>query len=79
MAHYYLNQGGTRWVTDSKILVIGFYNGKRYRKMRKPMYWEQLGNFARCCVKVGDSVFLGTTYDNNGVTEFDIMKSRKIK
>jgi len=42
----YLNQSGTRIVTDEKILVTGIYNGKTYHRMRKPMFWEQLGNFA---------------------------------
>ena len=69
MAHTYLNQGGTRWASDSKILVTGFFNGKRYYKMRKPMYWEQFGNFARCYVRVGDNVFRGATEDNNGAIE----------
>ena len=30
-------------------------------------------------VKVGDNVFRGTTYDNNGVIEFDIMKSYRLR
>jgi len=75
----YLNNGGTRWVTDSPIRVIGWHNGKRYYKMRKPLYWEAMGNFVRCCVKVGDNVFRGTTYDNNGVIELDITKCYKLK
>ena len=75
----YLNNGGTRWVTADKIRVVGFHNGKRYYKMRKPMYWEAMGNFVRCYIKVGDNVFRGTTYDNNGVIEFDIMKSFRLR
>lgn len=79
MAHYYLNNGGTRWVTDSKILVVGIHNGKRYHKMRKPMFWEAFGNFALCYVRVGDNVFRGFTEDNNGVIQFDIMKSKQVR
>jgi hypothetical protein len=63
MAHTYLNQGGTRWASDSKILVTGFFNGKRYYKMRKPMYWEQFGNFARC----------------NGVIELKLEKCYRVR
>jgi biotin carboxyl carrier protein len=74
-----LNQSGTRIVTDEKILVTGFHNGKRYHRMRKPMFWEQFGNFYRVYVRVGDKVFRGTTYDNNGVIEFDIMKSYRLR
>ena len=47
--------------------------------MRKPLYWEQCGNFVRCCVKVGNAVYLGATYDNNGVATLDIMKCGKIR
>jgi len=79
MAHYYLNQGGTRWVTDSKILVTGIANGKHIHRMRKPLYWEQCGNFVRCCVKVGSSVYLGATYDNDGVCTLDLMKCGRIR
>jgi hypothetical protein len=79
MAHTYLNQGGTRWASDSKILVTGFFNGKRYYKMRKPMYWEQFGNFARCYVRVGDSVFRGATEDNNGVIELKLEKCYRVR
>jgi biotin carboxyl carrier protein len=43
------------------------------------MYWEAMGNFARCYVKVGESVFRGSTYDNNGVIELDIMKCYKVR
>ena len=76
----YLNQSGTRIVTDEKILVTGIYNGKTYHRMRKPMFWEQLGNFAVAYVRVVSSVFSGFP-DNNeyGVATLDIMKCRKVK
>jgi hypothetical protein len=75
----YLNQSGTRVVTDEKILVTGIHNGKTYHRMRKPLYWEQCGNFVRCCVKVGSSVYLGATYDKDGVCTLDIMKCGRIR
>ena len=45
MAHYYLNNGGTRWVTDNKIRVVGDVNGKQYNKMHSQCSgkrWETL-------------------------------------
>ena len=76
----YLNNGGTRWVTDSKIRVVGIHNGKTYYKMRKPMYWEAMGNFVRCYVKVGDNVFRGEpSYNDNRVLVFDFMKCYKVR
>ena len=79
MAHYYLNNGGTRWVCDSKVQVVGIHNGKRYNKMRKPMFWEALGNFALCYVRVGENVFRGYTEDNNGVIELRLDKCYRVK
>ncbi len=74
MAHYYLNNGGTRWVTDNKIRVVGDVNGKQYNKMRQPMFWEALGNFALCYVRVGRTVYRGFSEDNNGVIELNLGK-----
>ena len=79
MAHSYLNQGGTRWVCDSKIQVVGIHNGKRYNKMRKPMFWEQLGNFAVCYVRVGRTVFCGFTNDNDGTIQLKLEKCRIVR
>ena len=79
MAHSYLNQGGTRWVCDSKIQVVGIHNGKRYNKMRKPMFWEQLGNFAVCYVRVGRTVFCGFTNDNDGTIQLKLEKCRVVR
>lgn len=79
MAHSYLNQGGTRWVCDNKIQVVGIHNGKRYNKMRKPMFWEQLGNFAVCYVRVADNVYRGFTEDNNGVIELKLEKCYRVR
>jgi len=76
----YLNQSGTRVVTDEKILVTGIHNGKTYHRMRKPMFWEAFGNFAVVYVRVGDSVFSGFPDNNDdGVATLDIMKCRKVK
>jgi hypothetical protein len=76
----YLNQSGTRIVTDEKILVTGFYNGKRYHKMRKPMFWEQFGNFSRVYVRVGDNVFRGFPDANDdGIPTLNIMTCWRIK
>ena len=79
MAHGYLNNGGTRWVTDNKIQVTGEVNGKSYDKMRQPMFWEQLGNFAVCYVRVADNVFRGFTEDNNGVIELKLEKCYRVR
>jgi len=76
----YLNQSGTRIVTDEKILVTGFYNGKRYHRMRKPMFWEQFGNFAVVNVRVGDKVFRGFPDKNDdGIPTLNIMTCWRIK
>lgn len=76
----YLNQSGTRIVTDEKILVTGIYNGWTYHRMRKPMFWEQLGNFAVAYVRVGDNVFSGfPDINEHGVATLDIMKCRRVK
>jgi hypothetical protein len=76
----YLNQSGTRIVTDEKILVTGFYNGKRYHRMRKPMFWEQFGNFSRVYVRVGDKVFRGFPDANDdGIPTLNIMTCWRIK
>ena len=75
-----LNNAGTRMVTDEKILVTGIYNGKTYHKMRKPMFWEAMGNFSRCYVRVGKSVYRGEpSYNDNGVLVFDFMKCYKVR
>lgn len=79
MAHFYLNQGGTRWVTDNKIQVSGEVNGKAYNKMRQPMFWEQFGNFAVCYVRVGRTVFCGFTEDNNGVIQLNLGKCKVVR
>ena len=78
MAHYYLNQGGTRWVCDNKIQVTGDYKGKAYDKMRQPMFWEAFGNFALCYVRVGRTVFCGFTEDNNGVIQLNLGKCKVV-
>ena len=79
MAHGYLNNGGTRWVTDNKIQVTGEVNGKSYDKMRQPMFWEQLGNFAVCYVRVGRTVFCGFTNDNDGTIQLKLEKCRVVR
>jgi hypothetical protein len=47
--------------------------------MRKPMFWEQLGNFAVCYVRVADNVYRGFTEDNNGVIELKLDKCYRVK
>jgi len=75
-----LNQSGTRIVTDEKILVTGFYYGKRYHRMRKPMFWEQFGNFAVVNVRVGDKVFRGFPDKNDdGIPTLNIMTCWRLK
>lgn len=79
MAHFYLNQGGTRWYSDGMVQVTGDYKGKAYDKMRQPMFWEQLGNFAVCYVRVGRTVFCGFTEDNNGVIQLNLGKCKVVR
>ena len=79
MAHYYLNNGGTRWVTDNKIQVTGTVKGMAYNKIRQPMFWEAFGNFALCYVRVGKTVFSGFTEDNNGVIQLNLDKCKEVR
>jgi hypothetical protein len=76
----FLNQSGTRIVTDEKILVTGIHNGKTYHRMRKPMFWEQFGNFAVVNVRVGDKVFRGFPDKNDdGIPTLNIMTCWRLK
>jgi hypothetical protein len=76
----FLNKSGTRIVTDEKILVTGIHNGKRYNKMRKPMFWEQFGNFVVVNVRVGDKVFRGFPDKNDdGIPTLNIMTCWRLK
>ena len=76
----FLNKSGTRIVTDEKILVTGIHNGKTYHRMRKPMFWEQFGNFAVVNVRVGDKVFRGFPDKNDdGIPTLNIMTCWRIK
>ena len=79
MAHFYLNQGGTRWYSDGMVQVTGVYKDKVYDRMRQPMFWEQLGNFAVCYVRVADNVYRGFTEDNNGVIELKLEKCYRVR
>ncbi len=75
-----LNQSGTRIVTDEKILVTGIHNGKTYHRMRKPMFWEQFGNFVVVNVRVGDKVFRGFPDKNDdGIPTLNIMTCWRLK
>jgi len=76
----FLNKSGTRIVTDEKILVTGIHNGKTYHRMRKPMFWEQFGNFAVVNVRVGDKVFRGFPDKNDvGIPTLNIMTCWRLK
>jgi hypothetical protein len=76
----FLNQSGTRIVTDEKILVTGIHNGKTYHRMRKPMFWEQFGNFTVVNVRVGDKVFRGFPDKNDdGIPTLNIMTCWRLK
>jgi hypothetical protein len=76
----FLNKSGTRIVTDEKILVTGIHNGKTYHRMRKPMFWEQFGNFVVVNVRVGDKVFRGFPDKNDdGIPTLNIMTCWRLK
>jgi hypothetical protein len=47
--------------------------------MRQPMFWEQLGNFAVCYVRVGRTVFCGFTNDNDGTIQLKLEKCRIVR
>jgi hypothetical protein len=79
MQTFYLNNGGTRWYSAGKIQVTGEVNGKSYDKIRQPMFWEQLGNFAVCYVRVGRTVFCGFTNDNDGTIQLKLEKCRVVR
>ena len=79
MAHFYLNQGGTRWYSDGMVQVTGVYKDKVYDRMRQPMFWESFGNFALCYVRVGRTVFCGFTEDNNGVIKLNLGKCKVVR
>jgi len=76
----FLNKSGTRIVIDEKILVTGIHNGKTYHRMRKPMFWEQFGNFVVVNVRVGDKVFRGFPDKNDdGIPTLNIMTCWRLK
>jgi hypothetical protein len=43
------------------------------------MFWEALGNFALCYVRVGRTVFCGFTEDNNGVIQLNLGKCKVVR
>ncbi len=79
MGHSYLNQGGTRWCCDNQIQVIGIHNGRRYNKMRLPLYWEMTEHYVRCCVRVGTNKYRGVPENNNGAVVLKLEKCYKLK
>lgn len=44
----YLNNSGSRWVTPGEEVTLRTKSGKEVT--RKVLFWEQVGNFAACCV-----------------------------
>ena len=79
MGHSYLIQGETRWCCDNKIQVIGIHNGRRYNKMRLPLYWEMTEHYVRCCVRVGTNKYRGVPENNNGAVLLKLEKCYRLK
>jgi hypothetical protein len=55
-----INRDGTRYVIPGrKVRVVGEIDGKPYDKLRVARYYEQFGNWAVTCVRIGKTNFVG--------------------
>lgn len=66
MATYYLNNDGSRWVERPGAPVRLIIGALHYNKMRKPAFFESVGNFAACHFDVG---FEGKRYHVAGFAD----------
>ncbi len=68
----YLNNSGTRWIIPGNtVRVVGTVNGKAYNKIRRVDYYESLGNFATCTVRVNGVRYTGFKSDTSEYYEED--------